>query len=127
MKPLVYIDAALSLHEGDVNAWQWCRLCDELLLDGVVIPHLPYWCLLGSAAMPMDFSEWERHQAEYIAAHQFDACLRPDFEYVMRVGGATARPAARASDATRAFDRRGVPVFHDKAALYGWCSTSSAR
>lgn len=127
MKPLVYIDAAPSLHEGDVNAWHWNQLCDELLCDGLVIPFLPFWCLLGLASMPMDFTDWETHQYELVESIPFDACLRPDFECVLTVGGHVVRPAARVSDATRMFDRRGVPVFHEKAALYGWCSKSSAR
>lgn len=115
-KPVVFIASPYTRGDPAVNVHFHCRIFDELLSQGQVLPLAPLWTHFQHTVFPRPYEDWLAYDREILKL--CDCCLRlaavnDDLGYREEISaGADAEVAA--------FHAIGKPVFHSVEDLYTW-------
>jgi len=116
MKPFVYIASPYTKGDPAINAHFQCKVFDELLSDGIVLPYAPLWTHFQHTVFPKPYKVWVEYDLAILP--KFDACLRltsslPDLNY-------SVSESSGADGEVKEFERLGKPVFYSKQDLYDY-------
>src|SRR5258708_6634287 len=120
-KPIVYIASPHSKGDVAMNTHFQCKIFDQLLSDGKVLPVAPLWSHFQHLLFPRPYHDWIRYDQEMLRL--YDCCLRltasiPAHDYKQQESsGADAEVGS--------FERMGKPVFYAIEDLYVWVETLS--
>ena len=118
-KPVIYIASPYSKGDVAINAHFQCKVFDQLLSDGKVLPVAPLWSHFQHLLFPRPYEDWIRYDQEMLKL--YDGCLRlsariEQLKYeVAESSGADGEAAA--------FGRFGKPIFFSIDELYIWVDT----
>lgn len=118
-KPVAYIASPYSKGDVAINVRFQCKIFDQLLTDGRVLPVAPLWSHFQHLLFPRPYEDWIEYDQAMLP--RYDCCLRLTVEWV--------GPSYRASDSTgadaevAAFRRLGKPVFTSIEDLYRWAES----
>lgn len=115
-KPVVYVASPYTKGDPAINTHFQCRIFDELLTDGKVLPVVPLISHFQHLMFPRDYHDWINYDLDMIPLYA--ACLRlkaehPALKYLQA-------ESSGADGEEREFKKQGKPVFYDKASLYDW-------
>ena len=115
-KPTVYIASPYSKGDPEKNAHFQCKVFNQLLGDGRVLPIAPLWSHFQHMLFPRKYQDWIDYDQALLPL--YDCCLRlaaelPDLNYkVYESTGADGEVAT--------FEKLGKPVFYNIEDLYSW-------
>lgn len=116
LKPYVYIASPYSLGDKCINAHFQCKIFDELLTDGLVLPIAPLWSHFQHTLFPRSYQDWIDYDNAMLPL--YDACLRlnvvyDELDYLQQV-------SSGADGEVNYFITHDKPVFYSKNDLYVW-------
>lgn len=115
-RPVVYIASPYTQGDVAMNVHFQCKVFDQLLADGKVIPVAPLWSHFQHTLFPRSYEEWVSYDQSLL--HLYDACLRLNVDVsALHYHQTESRGADSEVDA---FRRLGRPVFFSLDDLYGW-------
>lgn len=112
----VYIASPYTKGDVAINTHFQCRIFDQLLTDGKVLPVAPLWSHFQHILFPRPYEDWIRYDQDML--HLYDCCLRlksehPSLNYEQeQSSGADAE--------VETFLNLNKPVFYSVADLYNW-------
>jgi len=115
-KPTVYIASPYSKGDQAMNAHFQCKIFDQLLTDGRVLPIAPLWSHFQHILFPRQYQDWIDYDQQMLRL--YDCCLRlnseiPELDYhESQSSGADAEVGS--------FEKRGKPIFYSITDLYEW-------
>lgn len=117
-KKTVYIASPYSKGDSAMNAHFQCKIFDQLLEDGKVLPVAPLWSHFQHILFPRKYQDWIDYDQAMISL--YDCCLRlkavlPDVEY-------SENKSLGADSEVEEFKRQNKPVFYSIDELYIWVS-----
>lgn len=118
-KPVVYVASPYTKGDPAINTHFQCKMFDELLTDGVVLPVVPLWSHFQHLVFPRHYTDWTNYDLGIL--HKMDACLRltarhETLDYCVS--------DSSGADGEVAYCREiGVPVFFTIPTLYEWART----
>lgn len=118
-KPVAYIASPYTKGDVAMNTHFQCKVFDQLLTDGRVIPIAPLWSHFQHTVLPRRYEDWIAYDQSLL--HLYDCCVRlsailPEFAYSQeKSSGADAEVAT--------FRRLGKPVFQTIDDMYRWVET----
>jgi hypothetical protein len=115
-KPVVYIASPYSKGDPCVNTYFQCKLFDELLTEGLVLPVAPLWSHFQHSMFPRPYEDWIYYDNSLLRL--YDACLRLNAE-VSRMGYVEEKSKGADLEAEY-FVSINKPVFYKKSKLYQW-------
>ena len=123
-RPLIYVASPYTKGDPTINTHFQCRIFDQLLTDGVVIPFVPLWSHFQHCVFPRHYEDWINYDLDFIRAANFAACLRlnatcnylPDY-LITESSGADGEEAL--------FTELGKPIFYSIDELYEAIETNS--
>ncbi len=118
-KPIVYIASAYASGDPAINTHFQCRIFDQLLTDGIVIPYVPLWTHFQHTVFPRPCADWPAYDNAMIDSGAFTACLRLTVEGIGAIDYRQENSSGADAEVER-FRQQGKPVFFDKASLYEW-------
>jgi hypothetical protein len=115
-KPIVYIASPYTKGDVGMNAHFQCKVFDQLLTEGKVIPVAPLWSHFQHMAFPRPYSDWIAYDQALL--HLYDCCVRlpaslPELGYLQS-------DSTGADAEVETFMRLGKPVFTSLDSLYEW-------
>jgi hypothetical protein len=115
-KPTVYIASPYSKGDPAANAHFQCKIFDQLLSSGLVLPVAPIWSHFQHSVFPRAYKDWIEYDQEMLPL--YDCCLRldaslPDINYEEK----ESKGADAEVETFRKMDR---PVFFSIESLYEW-------
>ena len=119
-KPTVYIASPYTKGDVALNANFQCKIFDELLGGGRVLPVAPLWSHFQHLLFPRPYEDWIRYDQEMLRL--YDCCLRltatnPALNY--------SQAESKGADAeVESFKSMGKPVFTSTQELYKWVEES---
>lgn len=116
-KPVVYIASPYTRGDSAVNTHFSCKVFDELMDDGVVIPVTPLWTHFQHVMFPRPYKDWIDYDLALIP--RYDACLRLNAT-CDRIVDYCQKESSGADGEVALFTKLGKPVFYDKESLYEW-------
>lgn len=122
-KPVAYIASPYTRGDVAMNTHFQCRVFDQLLTDGRVIPIAPLWSHFQHTLFPRAYADWIGYDQSLL--HLYDCCVRltaeiPEAGYVQSEStGADAEVAT--------FIRMGKPVFYSVDHLLDWADKEFAK
>jgi hypothetical protein len=116
MKPIVYIASPYSQGDQGMNTHFQCKIFDQLLTDGKVLPVAPLWSHFQHTLFPRPYEDWIEYDQAML--HLYDCCLRlsailPHLSYSANESSGADREVAK-------FQALGKPVFFSIEELYEW-------
>lgn len=115
-KPVVFIASPYTKGDPAMNAHFQCRVFDQLLAEGKVLPVAPLWSHFQHMMFPRPYEDWIGYDQAMLP--RYDACLRLDA--VVDDLGYKVSESAGADNEVATFRRLGKPVFFDIESLYEW-------
>lgn len=115
-KPTVYIASPYSKGDPAMNAHFQCKIFDQLLGEGRVLPVAPLWSHFQHILFPRPYKSWIDYDQDML--HLYDCCLRltaslPNVDYEESLSsGADAE--------VQTFKELGKLVFFSIQELYCW-------
>jgi hypothetical protein len=122
-KPTVYIASPYSHGDVAMNTHFQCKIFDQLLSDGKVLPVAPLWSHFQHLLFPRPYEDWIRYDQEMLRL--YDCCLRLTASLHEKDYRETVSIGADAEAAT--FRDMGKPVFYSIEELYAWVSIMSSQ
>jgi hypothetical protein len=122
-RPFVYIASPYTKGDPCVNARFQCKVFDQLLGDGLVLPYAPLISHFQHTMFPRPYQDWVQYDLDIIP--RFDACLRLDSE-----GGLPGYKVSESSGAdgeVKLFAELKKPVYYSIGALYAAVKAGSLR
>jgi hypothetical protein len=106
-----------------MNAHFQCKVFDQLLTEGKVLPVAPLWSHFQHLLFPRPYEDWVKYDQEMLRL--YDCCLRltahlpaQRYEEAVSVG---------ADAEVETFKKLGKPVFYSVKDLYAWVGTLDSR
>jgi len=123
IKPTVYIASPYSKGDPAINTHFQCKVFDQLLTEGRVLPIVPLWSHFQHALFPRPYQDWIDYDQELLEI--YDCCLRlnaelPDIGYKVH-------ESAGADEEVAIFERMGKPVFYSINSMNKWLDTGDAQ
>jgi len=115
-KPIVYIASPYSGGDPCINTYCQCKLFDELLTEGIVLPVAPLWSHFQHNMFPRPYEDWIVYDRAMLRL--YDACLRVDAE-LSRINY-LQKDSKGADEEVEYFKSLNKPVFYSKEDLYLW-------
>jgi len=115
-KPTVYIASPYSKGDPAINAHFQCKIFNQLLGEGRVLPVAPLWSHFQHVLFPRPYQDWIDYDQEMLRL--YDCCLRlsaevPSVDYY--------ESESRGADAeVQTFLDMGKPVLYSIKELYDW-------
>jgi hypothetical protein len=120
-KPTVYIASPYSKGDVAMNVHFQCKIFNQLLGDGKVLPVAPLWSHFQHLLFPRPYEDWIRYDQAMLRL--YDCCLRLPAnleEYNYKQNESSGADAEVAS-----FERMGKPIFYSLEDLYAWAGKLS--
>jgi hypothetical protein len=120
-KPVIYIASPYTNGDTALNVRFQCRIFDQLLKEGRVLPVAPLWSHFQHILFPKHYEDWLEYDNALL--HLYDGCLRlnaeePELDYIEeKSSGADAE--------AEAFKLMDKPVFYSIESLYKWVESLS--
>jgi len=115
-KPTVYIASPYTKGDPAINAHFQCKIFDQLLGDGKVLPVAPLWSYFQHILFPRPYNDWIEYDQAMLDL--YDCCLRIKAE-ILQLG--YEESDSKGADAeVQTFLQRGKPVFYSVEELYQW-------
>lgn len=117
-KPLIYVASPYTKGDPTINTNFQCRIFDQLLTDGIVIPFVPLWSHFQHCILPRHYQDWIDYDLDFIRGANFAACLR------LNADGGSALPDYYVTESSGAdgevdlFTELGRPTFYTIEDLY---------
>lgn len=118
-KPTVYIASPYSRGDVALNTHFQCKIFDQLLNDGRVLPIAPLWSHFQHLMFPRPYEDWIRYDQELLRL--YDCCLRLPAEIKQPVY--MERKSTGADAEVETFKNMQKPVFYSIEGLYAWVDT----
>jgi hypothetical protein len=115
-KPTVYIASPYSKGDPAMNAHFQCKVFDQLLGDGKVLPVAPLWSHFQHILFPRQYQDWINYDQAMLGL--YDCCLRLSASLPSLGYQQTQSSGADAEVTT--FKDMGKPVFYTIEELYAW-------
>ena len=115
-KPVVYIASPYTKGDVAINAHFQCKVFDQLLTEGRVLPVAPLWSHFQHILFPRPYEDWIAYDQAMLPL--YDCCLRLDAELNRLAYRQSESSGADAEVAS--FRRLNKPVFESIEALYRW-------
>jgi hypothetical protein len=115
-KYTVYIASPYSQGDPELNAHFQCKIFNQLLNDGKVLPVAPLWSHFQHILFPRPYKDWINYDQDMLRLYDF--CLRlnvsiTDLNYYMdKSSGADAE--------VDSFKNMGKPVFYSIDDMYNY-------
>ena len=118
-KPTVYIASPYSKGDQAMNAHFQCKIFDQLLGEGKVLPVAPLWSHFQHILFPRSYQDWIDYDQAMLEI--YDCCLRlsaklPNVNY-------EESESSGADAEVRTFKKLGKPVFYTIEELYSWADS----
>lgn len=115
-KPTVYIASAYTSGDVAMNTHFQCKVFNQLLDDGLVLPIAPLWSHFQHTVFPRQYEDWINYDQALLPL--YDACLRldvelPEFDYQQL-------ESKGADSEVDTFNKMKKPVFYSVDELYVW-------
>ena len=115
-KPTVYIASPYSAGDMSANAHFQCKIFDQLLGDGFVLPVAPLWSHFQHTVFPRKYADWIKYDQDMLPL--YDCCLRLNASIPSM--GYEEYKSSGADAEVELFERMGKPVFYSIDDLYSW-------
>jgi len=115
-KPTVYIASPYSKGDVAINTHFQCKIFDQLLSEGKVLPVAPLWSHFQHTLFPRPYKDWIAYDQEMLKL--YDCCLR--LETTCPEQGYSQYESDGADAEVGAFKRLNKPVFYSIEELYAW-------
>ena len=115
-KPTVFIASPYTKGDPAANAHFQCRIFDQLLTDGRVLPVVPLWSHFQHSVFPRAYEDWIDYDLAMLPL--YDCCLRLD-AHLPEIGYSETESSGADGEANR-FLELGKPVFHSLEELFKW-------
>jgi hypothetical protein len=122
-KPTVYIASPYSRGDVVLNTHFQCKLFDQLLTDGKVLPVAPLWSHFQHLMFPRPYDDWIRYDQEMLRL--YDCCLRLTANIPQQSYSESQSTGADAE--VDSFLKMGKPVFRSIEDLYAWVDSKNRR
>lgn len=115
-KPTAYIASPYTKGDVAMNTHFQCKIFDQLLTDGKVLPVAPLWSHFQHLLFPRKYDDWIHYDQAMLKL--YDCCLRlsadlPTYSYKQcESSGADAE--------VKTFECMGKPIFFSIEDLYSW-------
>jgi hypothetical protein len=119
-KPTVYIASPYTKGDLAINTHFQCKVLDQLLDDGKVLPVAPLWSHFQHTAFPRKYQDWIDYDQEMLPL--YDACLRLNVEHINL--DYSQSESSGADGEAETFKKLGKPVFYSIDELYSWVNTN---
>lgn len=115
-KPTVYIASPYTQGDVAMNTHFQCKIFDQLLADGKVLPVAPLWSHFQHLLFPRPYQDWINYDQAMLKL--YDCCLRlpanlDRINYIQN-------ESAGADEEVASFERMGKPIFYSIKDLYDW-------
>lgn len=118
-KPFVYIASPYTKGDPCVNAHFQCRIFDQMLDDGIVIPYIPLWSHFQHSVFPRPYQDWIEY--DNVIMPRVDALIRLNAEHTWPDGEIyIATDSSGADNEVKLAQSLGKPTFTDIEELYEW-------
>lgn len=122
-KPVVYIASPYTSGDPAINTHFQCRIFDQLLGDGKVLPVAPLWSHFQHTLFPRPYADWIAYDQAMLPL--YDACLRL---YSKHEGTHYIQFDSKGADAeVDAFHAMGKPIFYTIEELYEWVAIEQEK
>lgn len=121
-KLVVYVASAYTRGDPAINVHFQCRMFNDLMNDGQVLPYVPLWCHFQHTIFPRKYEDWLEYDNGMIE-RCCDVCLRLTVEHDGT--GYSEEVSSGADREVELFRKLGRPVFFSKADLYAWIKENS--
>jgi hypothetical protein len=115
-KPTVYIASPYTRGDVAMNTHFQCKVFDQLLTDGKVLPVAPLWSHFQHMLFPRPYEDWIRYDQEMLRL--YDCCLR--LSATILETNYSMSESTGADLEVETFVRMGKPVFYSISELYEW-------
>ena len=115
-KPVVYIASPYTKGDVAMNTHFQCKIFDQLLSDGRVLPVAPLWSHFQHLLFPRPYKDWIEYDQAMLRL--YDCCLRLTANLPGRQYSQYESTGADAEVAS--FERMGKPIFNSIEELYAW-------
>lgn len=115
-KPTVYIASPYTKGDVAMNTHFQCKIFDQLLTEGKVLPVAPLWSHFQHILFPRPYDDWIRYDQEMLSL--YDCCLRLTVSIPLL--GYRQCESSGADEEVASFGRMGKPVFYAIEDLYTW-------
>ena len=122
-KPIVYIASPYTKGDVSVNVHFQCKIFDELMDDGIVVPVVPLWSHFQHTIFPRQYKDWIAYDLALLC--RYDACLRLDV--INEKLNYHQHDSSGADGEVEEFRRLGKPVFFSKSELYEWVNSANVE
>lgn len=120
-KPTVYIASPYSKGDPAMNAHFQCKIFDQLLGEGKVLPVAPLWSHFQHILFPRPYQDWIDYDQAMLGL--YDCCLRLTVS-LPNVGYEESKSSGADAE-VQTFQNLGKPVFFGIEELYGWVDSSA--
>lgn len=115
-KPTVYIASPYTKGDVAINTFFQCKIFNELLSSGKVLPIAPLWSHFQHTIFPRKYSDWIAYDQALLKL--YDCCLRlsathSDLSYFQH-------ESTGADQEVATFVKMGKPVFYSLEEVYEW-------
>lgn len=112
----MYIASPYSKGDPAMNAHFQCKIFDQLLGEGKVLPVAPLWSHFQHILFPRPYEDWIKYDQDMLVL--YDCCLRltaslPNVGYEESISSGADAEA-------QTFKTLGKPVFFTISDLYSW-------
>lgn len=118
-KPIVYIASPYTQGDVAINAHYQCKIFDQLLTDGKVLPVAPLWSHFQHVLFPRPYKDWIQYDQDML--HIYDCCLRLNAEFPKL--GYMQDKSTGADTEVHTFEKMQKPVFYSVEELYLWAES----
>lgn len=115
-KPVIYIASPYSSGDPAVNTNFQCRVFNQLLVEGRVLPIAPLWSHFQHTVFPRPYKDWIYYDLALLPL--YDGCLR--LEASNEVLQYIQKDSSGADGEVEKFLALGKPVFYSVEELYSW-------
>ena len=115
-KPTVYIASPYTRGDPAMNTHFQCKIFDQLLGDGKVLPVAPLWSHFQHVLFPRPYQDWINYTQAMLKL--YDCCLRLSTTLPHMGYDVSESPGADAKVET--FRRLDKPMFFSIDELYRW-------
>lgn len=120
IKPFVYVASPYTKGDPCINANFQCRIFNEMMDDGIVIPYIPLWSHFQHSVLPRPYKDWIEYDNTIIpridALVRLNATFEP-MKYEIKESSGADNEVALAKVHNK-------PVFFCLETLYQWARNS---
>lgn len=113
-KPTVFIASPYTKGDVAMNTHFQCKIFDQLLTDGKVLPIAPLWSHFQHILFPRPYADWIQYDQDMLRL--YDCCLRLS----VHLNDYKQDESTGADGEVASFLKLRKPVFYSIEDLYAW-------